>query len=232
MQRSAGIQDHEQPHQAHCNAALAVLACRAGAMARASTRRCWQPLAGDDPDARIEAVGQIAALANDDRVQGCCHALKNDTLYATPDGKRADRRRRQGADAGDRRDRAGAGRHRQHHRQQPPARRVEAAHGRPEAVFARTATNAWRAARDLQTRRGSPRRLPLLARRWRRKRPMPTSGRCWKSPCGAPPTCSRPTGHRAAAQCRRWPSSSNASLRAGIARHGRQGRRRQLQRAG
>ena len=45
-----------------------------------------QPLAGDDPDARIEAVGQIAALANDDAYK-VLSALKNDTLYATPEGK-------------------------------------------------------------------------------------------------------------------------------------------------
>ena len=45
-----------------------------------------QPLAGDDPDARIEAVGQIAALANDDAYK-VLSALKNDTLYATPEGR-------------------------------------------------------------------------------------------------------------------------------------------------
>jgi urea transport system permease protein len=44
------------------------------------------PLAGDDPDARIEAVGKIAALANDDAYK-VLSALKNDTLYATPEGK-------------------------------------------------------------------------------------------------------------------------------------------------
>jgi len=45
-----------------------------------------KPLAGDDPDARIEAVGKIAALAGDDALK-VLNALKNDTLYATPDGK-------------------------------------------------------------------------------------------------------------------------------------------------
>lgn len=45
-----------------------------------------KPLAGDDPDARIEAVGKIAALANEDAFK-LLSALKNDTLYATPDGK-------------------------------------------------------------------------------------------------------------------------------------------------
>ena len=44
------------------------------------------PLAGDDPDARIEAVGKIAALANDDAYK-VLSALKNDTLYATPEGR-------------------------------------------------------------------------------------------------------------------------------------------------
>lgn len=45
-----------------------------------------QPLAGDDPDARIEAVGKIAALANDDAFK-LLQALRNDALYATPDGQ-------------------------------------------------------------------------------------------------------------------------------------------------
>ncbi|MET0964648.1 MAG: urea ABC transporter permease subunit UrtB, partial [Noviherbaspirillum sp.] len=45
-----------------------------------------QPLAGDDPDERIAAVGRIAALANDDAYK-VLSALKNDTLYATAEGK-------------------------------------------------------------------------------------------------------------------------------------------------
>jgi len=44
-----------------------------------------KPLAGDDPDARIEAVGRIAALANADALK-VLQALNGDTLYATPDG--------------------------------------------------------------------------------------------------------------------------------------------------
>eukprot|EP01032_Pedospumella_encystans_P033991 gene33991-38417_t len=44
-----------------------------------------QPLAGDDPDARIEAVGKIAALADADALK-LLQALNGDTLYATPDG--------------------------------------------------------------------------------------------------------------------------------------------------
>jgi urea transport system permease protein len=44
------------------------------------------PLAGDDPDARIEAVSKIAALANDDASK-LLNALKDDIVYATPQGK-------------------------------------------------------------------------------------------------------------------------------------------------
>lgn len=45
-----------------------------------------KPLAADDPDARIEAVGKIAALANDDAAK-VLQALKDDTLFAVPDGR-------------------------------------------------------------------------------------------------------------------------------------------------
>ncbi len=45
-----------------------------------------RPLAGDDPEARIEAVGKIAALANDD-ARKVLSALKEDALYATADGQ-------------------------------------------------------------------------------------------------------------------------------------------------
>ncbi len=44
-----------------------------------------KPLTGDDPDARIEAVGKIAALANQDALR-VLTALKNETAYATPNG--------------------------------------------------------------------------------------------------------------------------------------------------
>ena len=44
-----------------------------------------KPLAGDDPDARIIAVGQIAALANADAAR-VLNALHADQLSATPDG--------------------------------------------------------------------------------------------------------------------------------------------------
>ena len=45
-----------------------------------------KPLAGDDPDARIEAVNRIAVLATPDAVR-LLTALKNDALSATPDGQ-------------------------------------------------------------------------------------------------------------------------------------------------
>ncbi|ABR89024.1 ABC-type branched-chain amino acid transport system permease protein [Janthinobacterium sp. Marseille] len=44
-----------------------------------------KPLAGDDPDARIAAVTEIAALANQD-AQKILQAINNDALYATPAG--------------------------------------------------------------------------------------------------------------------------------------------------
>ncbi|WP_076591265.1 urea ABC transporter permease subunit UrtB [Herminiimonas arsenitoxidans] len=44
-----------------------------------------KPLAGDDPDARIAAVTQIAALANED-ARKILNAINNDALYATPAG--------------------------------------------------------------------------------------------------------------------------------------------------
>jgi urea transport system permease protein len=44
-----------------------------------------KPLGGDDPDARIDAVNQIAALATDDAVK-VLKALNGEALYATPDG--------------------------------------------------------------------------------------------------------------------------------------------------
>jgi urea transport system permease protein len=45
-----------------------------------------KPLSGDDPDARIEAVSQIAVLATPDALQ-LLNALKADALYAAPDGQ-------------------------------------------------------------------------------------------------------------------------------------------------
>jgi len=44
------------------------------------------PLTGDDPDARVEAIARIGALANQDATR-LLTALKNDALYATPDGR-------------------------------------------------------------------------------------------------------------------------------------------------
>lgn len=43
------------------------------------------PIAGDDPDLRVDAINQIAALANDD-AKKILEALQNETLYATPEG--------------------------------------------------------------------------------------------------------------------------------------------------
>ena len=45
-----------------------------------------QRLAGDDSDTRIEAIGQIAALANEDAFR-IITALRDETLYTTPDEK-------------------------------------------------------------------------------------------------------------------------------------------------
>jgi urea transport system permease protein len=45
-----------------------------------------QRLADDDSDTRIEAIGQIAALANEDAFK-IITALRDETLYTTPDGK-------------------------------------------------------------------------------------------------------------------------------------------------
>ncbi len=45
-----------------------------------------QQLAGDDSDSRIEAVGRIAALANDDALR-IITAIQDETLYITPDRK-------------------------------------------------------------------------------------------------------------------------------------------------
>ncbi|MET0320999.1 MAG: urea ABC transporter permease subunit UrtB [Duganella sp.] len=44
------------------------------------------PLAGDDFDARLAAIASIGALANDDATR-VLTALKDDALYATPDGR-------------------------------------------------------------------------------------------------------------------------------------------------
>ena len=45
-----------------------------------------KPLAGDDADARIDAVGRIALLANADALR-LLNALKSDAVSATPDGR-------------------------------------------------------------------------------------------------------------------------------------------------
>ncbi|WP_371868881.1 urea ABC transporter permease subunit UrtB [Duganella lactea] len=44
------------------------------------------PLAGDDPDARVDAIGKIGALANDEATRFLT-ALQQGDVYATPEGK-------------------------------------------------------------------------------------------------------------------------------------------------
>jgi len=69
-------------------AAVLLTACCAGVVgnARAAVDSALlKPLAGDDPDARIAAVAQIAALANAD-AKKILDALNSDTLFATPAG--------------------------------------------------------------------------------------------------------------------------------------------------
>ncbi|GGC01426.1 branched-chain amino acid ABC transporter permease [Oxalicibacterium flavum] len=65
---------------------LAGLLCLASFGAHAAIDRALlTPLGGDDPDARIEAVGLIAALANAD-ARKVLDALNNETLVVTPAG--------------------------------------------------------------------------------------------------------------------------------------------------
>ena len=45
-----------------------------------------KPLSGDDPDTRVVAVAQIAALATPEAAR-VLQALQDDQLYAAPDGK-------------------------------------------------------------------------------------------------------------------------------------------------
>lgn len=67
-------------------ASLAMWLCaHAFAASAAIDPALLKPLGGDDPDARIEAVSKIAALANDDAVK-ILNALTSDALYATPAG--------------------------------------------------------------------------------------------------------------------------------------------------
>ncbi|WP_151446050.1 urea ABC transporter permease subunit UrtB [Lacisediminimonas profundi] len=66
-------------------ACAALLACAALAHA-AIDPALLKPLAGDDPDARVEAIGKIAALANEDALK-VLNALKDDVLFATPEGQ-------------------------------------------------------------------------------------------------------------------------------------------------
>jgi urea transport system permease protein len=63
---------------------LAALVLAAGAQAQIAPG-LLAPLNGEDPEARVEAVGRIAALANGD-AQRVLQALKDDALVARPDG--------------------------------------------------------------------------------------------------------------------------------------------------
>jgi len=64
---------------------LIVCLCFAGAARAGIDPALLAPLTGDDPDARVEAIASIGALANEDATR-LLTALKNDALYATPDG--------------------------------------------------------------------------------------------------------------------------------------------------
>ncbi|MDQ7970456.1 MAG: urea ABC transporter permease subunit UrtB [Oxalicibacterium faecigallinarum] len=65
---------------------LVALLCLSAVTAHAAIDRALlEPLGGDDPDARIEAVGLIAALANAD-ARKVLDALNRETLYVTPAG--------------------------------------------------------------------------------------------------------------------------------------------------
>ena len=66
--------------------AAACLCLQVAAAQAAIAPALLQPLAGDDPDARIEAVGAIAALANFD-AQQVLQALHGDNLFATAEGR-------------------------------------------------------------------------------------------------------------------------------------------------
>lgn len=66
---------------------FAALLCTCACAAHAAIDSALlQPLAGDDPDARIDAVSKIAVLANDDAYQ-LLDALRNDMLYTNADGQ-------------------------------------------------------------------------------------------------------------------------------------------------
>jgi urea transport system permease protein len=64
---------------------FAVLLLQASLSHAAIDGALLKPLAGDDFEARIDAVGKIAALANED-ANRVLKALIKETLYATPDG--------------------------------------------------------------------------------------------------------------------------------------------------
>lgn len=65
---------------------IGTLCAHAGLSEAAIDARLLKPLTGDDADARIEAVAQIAALANADAIL-VLNAINNETLYAKPTGE-------------------------------------------------------------------------------------------------------------------------------------------------
>ncbi|NVM79919.1 urea transport system permease protein [Duganella sp. SG902] len=67
---------------------LLLLACLlfAGFARAAIDPAVLAPLAGDDPDARVQAIANIGALATDEATH-LLSALQNGDVYATPDGK-------------------------------------------------------------------------------------------------------------------------------------------------
>lgn len=65
---------------------LAVLCAQSLIAQAAIDAALLAPLGGDDPDARIDAVNQIAVLANEDAAR-VLNAIKNDLLYTTPAGQ-------------------------------------------------------------------------------------------------------------------------------------------------
>ncbi|KAB8045203.1 urea ABC transporter permease subunit UrtB [Janthinobacterium aquaticum] len=66
---------------------ILLLLCLLPALAQAAIDAALlKPLAGDDPEARVAAVGQLAALATPEAAR-VLQALQDEALYATPDGR-------------------------------------------------------------------------------------------------------------------------------------------------
>ena len=75
-----------QPRTVRHLCAVVLLFLQAATAQAAIDAALLKPLGGDDPDARIAAVVRIAVLADSDALK-VLQALKNDTLYAAPDGR-------------------------------------------------------------------------------------------------------------------------------------------------